>query len=83
MEIIAPSRVTPACNFDEGTAQKNKERKMVLKITFIGNLVSRALSPGFGNGAPHLQSKGKRPRDEVASWEVNKFHFLSFFLGEP
>ena len=29
------------------------------------NLVPRALSPGFGGGAPHLQSQGKRPEDEV------------------
>ena len=53
--------MTPACNFDEGAAQKNKERKMVLKITFMGNLVPRALSPGFGIEAPHLQSQGKAP----------------------
>ena len=31
----------------------------------IGNLVPRALFPGFGGGTPHLQSQEKRPGDEV------------------
>ena len=45
----------------------------------IGNLVPRALFPGFGGGTPHLQSQEKRPGDEVVKYGQD----LEYLVARP